>query len=382
MNKIGKYIYTVVVTSFAPLSVYYSGLSTLSIGDISVLLGFVVLILLSLKNDVPLLGRCFFSFIPFLLFVFFRSFFAESSDVFFRSLRYLFYLSFVALFSQTYFNLSMTMRVYEKICLFASVLIIIQYISYYLFHFYIPGYVSFIPQMGDSMELYSEKMLEFASLDSRMRSIFAEPAHYASYVCIFIAMSVFLKKKVNFVHFLCGIGVLVSSSSTGVSMILFILSCVIIEKSFSGFLLNKAFFKLIVFFILFILLLKTPFYQVIVERIEKGDSFDGRFGGYGVMMDNFVSLKDYFWGMGMIKLDYYLAGWARLFFCFGFLGCFLYCFPIVKKINGSLKNFELLLTYFFLGVGTLIFLSGGSMLMLSYLLNMEKRESVDEFKIN
>lgn len=382
MIEIGKYIYAVIVAGFLPLSVYYSGLSTLSIGDVFLLLGFIILFLISLKKDVPLLGNCFFSFLPFLLFVLFKSFFAESSDVFFRSLRYLTYLSFVALFSQVYFNLSVTMKVYEKICLFASVLIIIQHISYNFFHFYIPGYVSFIPQMGNSMGLYSEKMMEFISLNSRMRSIFAEPAHYAAYVCMFIAMSVFLKRKVNFVVFLCGIGVLVSASSTGVSLIFFILSCMVLEKILGKFSLSKVLISVFTFFVLFVILSKTSFYQVIVERIENGKSFDGRFNGYGVVMDYFVSLKDYILGVGMKKLDYYFAGWARLFFCFGFLGCFLYCFPLICKVKRSLKNFELLLFYFFLGVGTLIFLSGGSMLILSYLLNMGKKEAVDELKIN
>ena len=147
-----------------------------------------------------------------------------SPDAVFRTLRFIFYLTFLALFTKEFFSLELTLSIYKKIVFFATVYLLIQYILFRGFGYYLPGYIPFLPIQRTELIDYSTQV--YTHINQRMRSIFQEPSQYADYTCtcmMIIALHNIYKKTPKNI-LLCiffSLGIFFSESTSGIVLMSF-----------------------------------------------------------------------------------------------------------------------------------------------------------------
>ena len=366
-----KKVFTFAVTAFMPLAVYSSGISTLSIGDFVLIAAFLVGMAALIKNCRN--TRIFSPIIAFLIYLVLNAFFAnQTGSEMLRTIRFFFYLLEVCLFSRRLFDYEYALKVYRYIAIFATAFLIVQFILYTFFHYYLPGYLPFLSVSRDDLVAFSTKIYNATRTAQRMRSIFQEPAHYASYVSGCIAMLLLDKDDRYIRHcvFLT-IGVAISASATGIIITAACWVIYFIQKNKNGISPKKTLLGIIMVLSAAIFVSRSDLFKVVIARNSKNIFEINRFSGYVEVWSLFKgNILNLLFGTGMNLYGDYLAGWSRMLYYFGIVGIILYLFPIILYSRRNNDALKIIIFLFVMGLGTSIILGGSSMLLLCFAISL------------
>lgn len=229
-------IFTLCLTIFPILMTYETPIKGIAYGDLILLLLYpflfykIILEKRKVKDIVyfPLVILFLYLLVYYLLLAFIDAkLFSETSIKFIHNLFYLFTLSF---FVKSFYDIDIGYKVLKVVSIVATFFLFIQIMGVTIFHIYIPGTLPGVPVMRDELELFNETVMG-SNMVIRPRSIFNEPAEYATYTSLFLAVELFLSKKEHksirnyWCEIIVTIGLVVSKSSTGI-VCAFFLWCV------------------------------------------------------------------------------------------------------------------------------------------------------------
>lgn len=337
----GRYLFTLAVV-LCPVLLLYKAFSTVTYFDVLSFIACVLIFVgLLIRGTFFCLFRdCFVKLIPFtfvvaISIVFSSCLFGFRTDVLLRTFRYIYYLLLIIFFSK-YFKIKFGFRLYEIFCVFSTIFIFIQFFCLKITGYYISGYVKFLPMIDEYLKSFGQNS-SLAVI--RPRSFFQEPAHYATYVSIFMFIDyMYLKrnKLSGFIDLFLFFGIVVSSSTTGIVMglicILFYYVALLMKKNKKELIFYSIlFFAGLVFLIILFLLGKL---DNLIEKVTSVGSFLARFDSYRHIFDfstvfsGFISLSI---GRGMVPSGIYFAGFSRILFYFGLIGLFSFSYSLVTN---------------------------------------------------
>lgn len=139
-----------------------------------------------------------------------------------RLLRDTFYACVIFLFAQKYFNLKYALNLYKYLSIMASTYLILQCISFYVFHYTLPWIlhgISLNYTITDT-SAYSQLYKNFyGKFYFRATSVFLEPAQFAQFVAPCLALTLFPcsgKKRIDYrIAVFFSISLLMSTSANG-----------------------------------------------------------------------------------------------------------------------------------------------------------------------
>lgn len=255
--------------------------------------------------------------------------------------RYLIYLIYILFMPMTYEHKEYAIRIYKKVCTFAALILVIQFVALNTIGYAVPGVVRFLPLTDENLYDYSYAV--FYTNSRRCMSLFGEPSHYAMYVLPCLAFCLLRNKRVRNKD-LCLAGIIsltivMSSTFTGIFAMIFVWGFWIVQNVVKKYISLKL--SLIVTFSViafFSLLLNTKLGNYLLNgEIYKSQS-TGRFEGYTYLMNLDMSNTQILLGHGMDDIGsngIYLAGWARLVYYYGIIGATLYT---ICLWNCTMKN--------------------------------------------
>jgi hypothetical protein len=202
----------------------------------------------------------------------------------------------------------------------ATLFIAIQYIAFYSFNFVIKGNIPFL----------SPVEMRFESIEyGRPTSFFYEPAHYIIYVAPLYAMAIIRKNYL--IAAIIFAGILLSTSSTGIALLLIVPVIILLRKSKS--------FIYVLFFLGAILLIFNFLpenYNVYLDKFTL-KSLMSNIRLFGTLdLFQYFSLSDCFFGVGLNRmvdfLNLHRAGYSRNYanslifavFSFGIVGLVIF----------------------------------------------------------
>lgn len=355
-----RVFFTGLVALFPLLFIYTLGGSSFTLADFLLVAFIPVLICYkTIKCDELHFKSPFLPFLLYVVFHFLLFVILSDEEKFIGStLRYVLYLC-VVVFGKEFFDFDVCKKIYKWVCIVSTAYLFVQSFLFHFLNYYLPGYIqnSLFPVVANQIALLEDNLLQTWFSVLRPSSFFAEPAHYSEYVVNYLALSLFcLDKKRNlYIAIFLTVGLLVSMSSTGILTAFFVWLFFLLSR------LNQIRLPILIGFsmlpIVFFILVNTSFFSFFLERMEMGQSASGRFQGYEDLSSSFSSLFDVLFGFGMDTsvVGTYLAGFARLYVFFGFLGCvcFLCCMGMLffnKNVDYLRKM--LILVFLFLNVGT------------------------------
>lgn len=370
--------YTFIVVSFPILSMYIV-ISSLTLGDLLLLSLFPILLFqkraYTIKTFLSSILSFYFLYIFCQFYILYSFDFISSNDVVLRTLRYLFYILCIILFSKRYFIPDYALVVYKYIAVFACLFLILQLLCLYFFNYYLPGYLPIFSVREDLLNF------SFTSVsENRARSIFAEPAEFSTYIVTFLAIQLFsIRKNKNdlLLSLFLTISVFLSLSSTGILVSASIwLFWFVMNRAVPSHIKISGIALLLFFLFLFS---KTDlFSSILIERLQTGSSsMNGRFNGYDFLFHKFRDSNFMMtWGEGMDRYDdIYLPGFVRLTYYFGLIG--LCIFLIVNFWYYKKSNFlcrVLIIIILGLNVGTAVVFSPAFLFYYSFIIVNKKKK--------
>lgn len=368
-----KKFFTFFIVFFHFLYLYASPISTLSIGDIILILLFIFLVLKNVKKseqrtlgNISYLG-CFICFYIFLhyLFVLLFEVNTDTSGILFSMCRIILYYLTVSIFSKSYFDEAYGLKIYKRLAIASSLFLFIQIFFLAAFNKYIPGQIPGIKLLNEDLQMFNVQMIS-GDIGHRPRSFFSEPSYYAIYVLLYLGIDLLCLKKHDFkAIIIITLGLLASGSGTAIFLTVFIYAIYLFEN------FKKIKKKTIITFALFLIIIlfsfpiyqKTSIYQTFYERtFVSKTSTEGRFGTYNDIFfnENDSTIVKIF-GRSIKKIDMYIAGVPRVYYYFGYFGLIiisLVCFYYLFKLKGA-NRVSLIL---------LIVLSFGTEMIFSYMI--------------
>lgn len=105
-------------------------------------------------------------------------------DVFFRNLRIIFYMVLIFIWARQFFSFYHAMKILNLLAVMASVLIVVQFFSFFILGHYISGLIPFLPIYGNDLDDYYSIALNYNNTIGfvRPQSFFTEPAHCAYFI--------------------------------------------------------------------------------------------------------------------------------------------------------------------------------------------------------
>ena len=179
----------------------------------------------------------------------------------------------------------------------ATIFLFCQFVGYNFFHVILKGNIPFLTFQG-----YGFQSIEYG----RPTSIFYEPAHYCIYIAPIYAMS--LIKKEYFITIIFFIGVVLSTSMTGILLVLIIPMIIGLKKS-------KSFLFVIIFVI---------FAMILVSLLPSSyDQYFNKLSFVNLMENNrilgtliffqYFSMTDWFFGVGINRMAEFLSNVGELY---------------------------------------------------------------------
>lgn len=249
---------------------------------------------------------------------------SDTNDFIGSTLRYLIYFFAILLGAKNYFDVEYAIKLYKYVCIISTAFLILQTIVVALFGYYIKGYldISFLPILRSDLYGFGTNVSQYAIF--RPRSLFGEPAHYGTYICGYLAISLFRNGKKELpVQLFLSFGALLSMSSTAILMTIGIWMIYVFfnfPRKVSHHTLLVALFIPIVFSII----ISTTYFQNFIYRLFATNNAENRFGGYGYILKYFggkVAPLLFGFGNGGLQFDgVYLAGYGRLLVYYGLVG--------------------------------------------------------------
>jgi len=194
-------VYTGFVVLLPLISVYASGISGFSLGDIILLFFFVLwLCVLPHRDGRLLIDKRVAVIVPLVLIIPFISVISillqtevALRNIIIRIVRRLFYYICVILLSPHWFNYSKATKLIVGVGKVGTIFLALQYIFYYVFGTVVVGFMPFLPLYH---ELYAS--IDYNTLYSGMfrpTSFLLEPAHFARYMLLPLCVSLFINKR-------------------------------------------------------------------------------------------------------------------------------------------------------------------------------------------
>lgn len=363
-----KFFFTFLMIYAPLLFMYSSGIKGLTLLDISLLIFNIFFILNGvIKKKIKLKPIVYLS--PLIIYLSFWVLISlNSQDTLMRALRYLFYISQIYLYFNTYFEYSLGIKLYRNMSIFASLYLYIQVIIRKFYNFYLPGVIPGIPLMEEELRAYSAQ---------RPMSFFEEPSHFAIYILGYITILLFEKKKMTLKNFwivsILSVSIFLSSSFLGIIVLFILILIKIIQSIIENIVKRKVNIKYIVIFLICILigtlsLKNTKAFEYLsnVEVLLKQAS--GRFEGYYHYANLKSDIIQKIFGRGMIGMPdgLYYPSYILIIYYFGYIGLALFLFVIL--FNFRIKKFDkfsaLIICLLGLGIGSELIL--GRFILLYY----------------
>ncbi|MCZ8532019.1 hypothetical protein [Psychrobacillus psychrodurans] len=337
-------LFTIFLMFFQLLILYATPIPGLSVADILLIIMYPFLILSVIRKNETLIKVRYFPLMIFFVYIImqylFICFIKDTSflnETFMRTIRFLFYLFTVIFIAPQIYDVKLGMRVLKYISLVSTFFLFFQILVVKFMGVYIPGTVPGLPLMRVELEEFNQYIMQATYL-IRPRSLFAEPAHYASYVACFLVLGLFTKKnkKREYIpELIVTIGLVTSNSATGMIAAGVIWSSWGIHKILSvnlnkinlGMLLSTT----ILTPILFICVISSSYLPIFIERVFGGaqgfggSALIGRMGNFGEAFSvGNLSVFEILFGRGMIDIIDYIPAVPTLFLYYGLVGLSLF----------------------------------------------------------
>jgi hypothetical protein len=284
-----------------------------------------------------------------------------------RTIKYLLYAIFMLYtVEKGLFNLAYAKRMFITVALFATWFMIVQTVLYYSIGYGLPGY----PPSLITYELYTDRALNIMNAGAfRPTSIFAEPAHYATYVILALVMLLFGDDqdrrmiKSGFIT----IGIFLSTSGQGIFFSLVVWVIWYFYSFCRRFTYNQLFARvtiLVVGVVAVIKFLSSQRGQYILSRVfgqgDYGNAIVARSTGYSFIFENTTSSIQIIFGMGFGNVDLlmFYSTWSFALWCLGIVGTVIVFFIYINRLIKT-RRFEyrmIILLNMMMGVFSTMFL--------------------------
>lgn len=350
-----KKIFTYIVILAPLLSIYQTPITTLHLADIALIILVPFLIFDFLKKG-KVKNFLIFQFLLISLYMFFQLMILgifsspeQFQKILTPTLRILFYYTIISVFFKSYFDTKIGLNFFKKVVLFSSIFLIVQFVLLQFTGIYIPGFLK-IPGLtiSQGLQIHAQTINALG----RVRSVFAEPADFATYCALYLAIDLLaVNKKINSNVLIITLALILSSSSTAILLVAIIYSIYFIINFKNLFL--KYSMKFIVLLLVSIIAVfiytKTDDYQAFVTRtFTDGYATEGRFGNYGLIFNsNRKNMIETIFGEGIVKIDDYIPAFPRIYLYFGCIGILYYFIIMIKnflKFRG-INRISTLLTF-------------------------------------
>lgn len=288
----------------------------------------------------------------------------EYGNMAIRTIRYFFYLAVVVICSCHMLDLALCKKTVKIVALLASGYIFLQYVFFTLFGVILRGYLPFL-------NLYVEgyATTDYASLYAvmyRPTSFFLEPAHFARYAVVGVALLLFDGEKLTAQNVAGAVfasaAVLVSTSAQGYLLLALVwLLCLLIRtKDLESDGLKGLFFIAALMLPLLLMgILQLPFVQSAVARAlnidftnlsNENTAIGARLGGFSYYLELPVLHRIIGMGFGVVPLDGWLSSapyWLYGSGCIVFGLYLIYALILLGKTRGSARIIGLLFLILF-----------------------------------
>jgi hypothetical protein len=258
---------------------------------------------------------------------------SQITNVFVRTVRFLFYAFTIYFLSKKFFDFKIAVEVIRKISIFATLYVIAQTILYRAFGFILKGFIPFIPLYTSQYESFDYALL-YKTMFYRPTSFFLEPAHFAQYIIFGLVICLFsddFRLKNVFVGLFLTLGIILSTSGQGLVITAFIWLFFTMQLLVTVQLSKKK--RIMGFFIPYIsiaaipLLLKTEIVKNNLSRFLNSSSktaVTARSEGYFLyFMETNPVYKIFGSGYGNTPDGFWFSGIAYFLYCTGLIGIIL-----------------------------------------------------------
>lgn len=319
----GRKVFTIVAI-FAPiLSLYAVNIATLSFFDVILLLLFAFYFIVDRKIKI---NRDLLNYsLVIIALLFFALLFldVDAFDVTFRTLRYVFYLLVIALFSSRHFDVAFGEKVYRFLSVFGSLFLWLQLIVLKIWKVYIPGFFTKLPLIRIEMLWHATNYQDRFTLGPRPRSIFSEPQIFATFVSGYIVILLFKEKKSRMdkiILVFLNISVVASLSSTGI-VSLAVVWIYYFYVQFKKGRYNKVLFVCFIGLAAVVAVLPTLYES---KLIFASHSINERLSWYEVIFNNKENVISFIFGHGMVDIQAndiaFLPSLLRVYYYYGVIG--------------------------------------------------------------
>ncbi len=323
-------ITTINILLFAPLSVYPILGAGVTLGDVLLLINFLLIVFLPFKGKKVFIPIPIFIYIIMIILVtlihWSLGIEVISNDLL-SFLRYIFYLCFCLYVSKNFFDFKYFYQIYKVVAFLLAIYVIFQFVSFFLFKFILPiNILSFIGLRAvdsvywyDTLSRYTSGLIQY-----RPCAIFIEPAHYVVYQApiLYLLLNNIVNDNRNniYLSFIIIISILLSGSTTGIIIISFCVFNSILRY------IKKDIIKSVIV-CLFVLIGGFLFFNsnyglMVIQRTfsdENTGAINGRFANTNIVFSD--TNKHIIIGNGMAYAkDNYVPSYHRLILSYGLIG--------------------------------------------------------------
>lgn len=276
--------FSLVVALLPVLASYASGIPGFSVADVALALFLVLAVIGGFeKRNNTFAVKPVLIYVAMYLILFFAlvSMVIQSNpqfgNVVIRVIRYFFYLVVVQVCATKMLDIEYCKKLIKLVSIWGTIYILLQYVLYHGIGYVLKGFLPFLKLYVEDYATKDYNSL-YAMSFFRPTSFFLEPAHYARYAVVGLALYLFDGEELSLKEILCGIficvGILISTSAQGyllMALVWITAFAVRIKNIRSANLRNLALFVLLLMPVLIALILRIPFVNQAVMRILTAD---------------------------------------------------------------------------------------------------------------
>lgn len=194
-------LFTIFLVLFQLIFLYATPIESISMADAILILIYPFLIFKLIKTKKLVLSKLNINLLLFLFYVLFQFVVLYIlkdipflNDAALRTGRFVFYLITVICIAPNFFDVKLGVKVLKYISIISTIFLIFQILMVRFVGVYIPGTVPGLQLMRSDLLDFNQNIMNAGYL-IRPRSFFSEPAHYATYVLLYLAIGLFAEKK-------------------------------------------------------------------------------------------------------------------------------------------------------------------------------------------
>lgn len=382
---------------FMPLSTYVTFINGITYGDISLMLGSIIIILYMLKSQIKLDRVISWTLIFYIIFILLHSLIFwiikpnELETGILSVVRYIFYIFWVSISAKEFFDFKYAYKIYKILAIIFGGYCMLQFIGFYAFKIFLPINVLGLPTVESIANNYvAEKagILLSGRVMYRPFSVFIEPAYFSAFQApiLYIILNGDMKneKRKYLTAIFITASILMSISTTGMILLIICWIKPIFKAIKNNY--NTIVTVTIIFFIIIIIcFFNTKVIEKMLSRVinddgTAGDSITGRFGSMHILYDGTFNFKQIMFGQGMWTDTEYLPSYGKAIVSFGVIGLIYIMFMLLYtylKANKIGKSMIVLLLIMCIGTITLFNITSVLMFTLIYS-NMKKSKEIEK----